>query len=284
MTTRSARASHTAPNGIFFLAIFRCVEYADFNLPVMSTRRPGAIASSWSERMHASRQEASALSDASMEEGESPLLSLPDAFVAAAAMATSAAMNAACAAAADFEFRFDARSRSNGGTHARSALSSSCSALIGLARFNLSSSATVAAAAARTRRAISSLLSLTTPPPFFLRSTPSSPRKICSTNICTSAPVGGSHVHSDLNRSAGVASDPGVDAPPPLSPPPPPPPPRSRAFPPPPRRVGSGAAHSSTRALMIARNASGSFTANARSSISAFAPNSPSASETGHHT
>ena len=122
----------------------------------------------------------------------------------AAAVAASAAAVAAAAAAAAAEERLDARSTSKGGTHARSARDDSCSGVRGFARFKRSSSSARARAASATRLAVSAAARALRSARLTRRSwgVPAfSPRRMRSKNICTSAPVGGSHVH--FARNAG---------------------------------------------------------------------------------
>ena len=111
-TTRTARASHTLPNGTPLRRILRCVLYADFNRLVMSTRKPGASASSWRTRRVVDSHARSAASEAARD--APPTSGLPPAVAAVAA-------SAAASAAADFAFRPDDRSKSKGGTHPNSA-------------------------------------------------------------------------------------------------------------------------------------------------------------------
>ena len=294
MTMRNARASHTWPKSMFLRRILRCVECADLSLPVISTRRPGARESSCKDLIVVAWHWRSEPRDASRD--APPTVGRPSAAVAA--VASSAAIIAAAAAAAVFEFRSEAWSRSNGGTHASSALSSSCSSLSGLARFSRSSSLAAAIASSRivTARFSASNAFSSDETFLFRRGVPAfSPRRTFSKNIWTSAPVGGSHVmvNADLTSPSEVTPSIGD--------------PRSRMDSEaeiasssaerssssssrgfftflPDDLPSSGRYHASTLALITALNASGLTTAKDRSSISALAPNIPSCSANEHHT
>mmetsp|Transcript_12612 Transcript_12612/g.41919 ORF Transcript_12612/g.41919 Transcript_12612/m.41919 type:complete len:237 (-) Transcript_12612:1632-2342(-) len=203
-TTRNARASHTCVNPTFLRRIFRCVLYADFNRPLMSTLKPGANASSCSDRNVVSLHSLSASKEASRLAPPICASATPRAAASeprpatVAAVAASADRVAAAAAAADFTLRSLARSTSKGGTHCNNAFNSSCSLVVGFAlRARSSSSAATLACSAMTLDLSCSAIRRRSPRPAMRKSlgVPAfSPRLILSKNICKSAPVGGSHV------------------------------------------------------------------------------------------
>mmetsp|Transcript_10307 Transcript_10307/g.38226 ORF Transcript_10307/g.38226 Transcript_10307/m.38226 type:complete len:222 (+) Transcript_10307:2663-3328(+) len=188
-TTLNARASQTCVKATFLRRIFRCVLYADFNRPLMSTLNPGANASSCSDRNVVSLHSLSASKEASR---------LAPPICLSANVRAAASEPGPATVAADFTLLSLARSTSNGGTHCNNAFNSSCSLVVGFAlRARSSSSAATLACSAMTLDLSCSAIRRRSPLPATRKSlgVPAfSPRLILSKNICKSAPVGGSHV------------------------------------------------------------------------------------------
>ena len=191
---------------------------------MISTRRPGATASSCRLRSVVFSHTRSARSDASSEapprdvrgsaSGSDPPAD-PDAARAVAASAPRNAASAASDAVADPPLRSLAVRRSKGGTHSRSARSSSCAGVVGSARFRRSSSRTAAraeatvSAASAARAARSAASSRKRGAPAF------SPRSTRSKNRRTSSPVGGSHSILYARRDGFSGAVSGSPSPPP---------------------------------------------------------------------